>query len=508
MSRSILLAALLASLVVGLAPTARAASVEVGATSGTESDEYIQFTAARGERNRVRVVRRVGPRRAGEPGDLRLRVTITDTGVRRLQGLGRCRNLSKQTVICRRAFAVRLDLGDGNDRVSFDSPGRSDDRIPSDPAELADSFPENNGAVGDGADVVGGKGEDVIFGTPFSDTIAPGPGRDRVMAGGGPDTVVVEPDGARDLLKGDAGVNELQFLRTAPGGGFRPLLTPVKVDTRAGRAGAAGEGDKISGFRRINGGSGDDTLFGGDAGEALYGYGGNDRIDGRGGANLIVGDSPGFLFSSPSSANRLLGGPGDDLIDARSDTRPNSGSLGETPPLPASTVTCGDGSDRVASDTDDFLDPSCEAAVYRVPASESDQDDVGELFAPTMAIAPVSRGADGAPTFDVPCPMQLGASPFGEVAVARCIGAVALERPPTAGSTTPPEQLGSGSFDLPRGQRAPVAVTLNDAGRQALATPGTILAVHVTAGLNENCRPGTTLRSNPNCAGFGWQEAF
>jgi Ca2+-binding RTX toxin-like protein len=494
MGRSILLAALLASLVLGLAPTARAARVEINLTTGTESDQYIQFTAARGERNRVRVVRRVGPQRLGEPGDLRFRVTITDTGVRRLQGSG-CRNRSAQTVICRGAFAVSLDLGDGNDRVSFDSPGRSDDRIPSDPSELAAPFEDDDGAVGTGAVVVGGPGDDVIFGTPFPDIIFPGPGRDRVMARGGPDTVIVEPDGARDFLKGDAGVNALKFSGS----------TPVTVDTRAGRAGAPGQRDKITGFRRITGGGGDDTLLGGDAGEALYGNGGNDRIDGRGGADLIVGDSPRFFVS----ANRLLGGPGDDLIDARSDPRLNSGPPSETPPLPTSTVTCGDGSDRVMSDTDDFLDPSCEAAVYRVPALESEQDDVGDLFAPTMPIVPVSRGADGAPTFDVPCPMQLGARPFPVVTVARCVGSVALERPPTAGSTTPPEQLGSGSFDLPRGQRAPVAVTLNDAGRQALATPGTILAVHVTAVLNGNCPPGATFpRANGACAGFGWQEVF
>ncbi len=506
MQRPILLTALAASLALGLAPAARAARVEVTATAGTESDVYIQFTAARGERNRVKVVRRVG------------QVTITDTGVRRLQGrsgsFGSCRNRSAQTVTCRRGgvtFRVFLAMRDGNDRVSFDFPGRGDDRIPSDPAELPTFFRESSdGSIPETTRIDGGKGDDVIFGTPFNDVIEPGPGRDRVMAGGGPDAIGVEPDGARDVLLGGAGVNRLSF--------FSEGDTPVSVDTRAGRAGAAGEGDKIRGFRLVSGGAGDDTLFGGDAGEALYGNGGNDRVDGRGGGDLIVGDSP----LSFVSANRLVGGPGDDLIDARSDkpgidSGPNGAPPGETPPLATSTVTCGDGADRVASDTDDFLDPSCEAAVYRVLAFESEEDDVGDFFAPTMPIAPVSRGADGAPTFDVPCPVRLGARRSGGFAVARCVGAVALERPPTAGSTTPPEQLGSGSFDLQGGQRAPVTITLNDAGRRALATIGTTLAVHVTAALN-NPGPGTTCpRSNrefpanptrPVCAQFGWQATF
>ena len=471
MRRPILLAALLASLTLGLAPTARAARVEVTSSAGPAADVYIQFTAARGERNRVKVVRRIGE------------VTVTDTGVRHLQGrggpFGPCRNRSARTVSCRRpgtTFSVFLALRDGNDRVSFDFSGRGEDRIPTDPAELAESFEDTEGAVVETTFVDGGTGDDRIFGTQFNDAIVPGPGRDRVTAGGGPDDVFLAPDGARDVLKGDAGVNALHFSGDEP----------VTVDTRTGKAGAAGEGDEIRGFRRVVGSFGDDTLFGGDAGEALYGGDGNDRVDGRGGADLIVGDSP----LSLASVNRLLGGPGDDLVDARSGR----------PPQPTSTVTCGEGADRVAGETDDFLDPSCEAAVYRAPALEDEAEDVGDLFAPLMPIAPVARGADGAPTFDVPCPAEVGG-----VAVVRCAGTVVLERPPRAGSTAPPEQLGSGRFDLQGGQRAPVVVALNDAGREALAAPGRILAVRVIAQLTRrDPRPGAT----PLEADFGWQETF
>jgi len=469
MRRPILFVAVLAAL--SLAAPARAARVEVTASAGPASDVFIQFTAARGERNRVKVVRRES------------QITITDTGVRHLQGrvgpFGPCRNRSARTVTCiraRRDLSVFLALGDGNDRVSFDWPGRGDDSILTDPAQLAASFEDTEGAIVETTFVDGGTGDDRIFGTPFDDVIAPGPGRDRVMAGGGPDEVVVSPDGARDVLKGEAGLNALRYSRGPS--------APVTVDTRTGQAGAAGEGDKIRGFRRVTGGSGNDTLFGADAGEALYGGDGNDRVDGRGGADLVVGDSP----LSFVSGNRLLGGPGDDLIDARS----------AGPPPSTSTVTCGDGSDRVAGETDDFLDPSCEAAVYRAPSVESEEADVGDLFAPVMPIAPVARGADGAPTFDVPCPAALG-----PVAITRCTGAVVLERPPTASSTAAPEQLGSGPFDLQGGQRAAVAVVLNAAGRETLAMPGRILAVHVTAKLTS---PDPRLGAAG--ADFGWQEAF
>jgi len=480
MRRPTLLAAFIASL--ALAPSARAATVEVTASAGPAAEEYIQFTAARGERNRVKVVK---------TGRL---LIFTDTGVRHLKGrrgpFGPCRNRNARTVSCP-DFSVSVALRDGNDRVSFDWPGGDDDDriLPADPADLAESFEDTEGSVVEAAFVDGGTGDDRIFGTPFNDVILPGPGRDRVLAGGGPDKVIVEPDGARDVLVGGAGVNALQFIGR----------TPVTVHTRTGKAGATGEGDEIRGFRRVTGGTGDDTLFGSIVTEALYGGGGNDRVEGRGGGDLVVGDSP----LSFVSRNRLLGGPGDDLIDAR------SGGL----PLPTSTVTCGDGSDRVAGETDDFLDSSCEAAVYRAPSLESADDDVKALFAPVMPIAPVARGADGAPTFDVPCPAALG-----RVAITRCAGTVVLERPPTAGSTAAPEQLGSGPFDLQGGQRAPVAVALNDAGRQALATPGRILAVHVTAQLTVPAvvsrhrfrvpSPDPRLGGASAGADFGWQETF
>ncbi len=468
MRRPTLLAAFIASL--ALAPSARAATVEVTASAGPAAEEYIQFTAARGERNRVKVKK------------TKRQVIFTDTGVRHLQGrrgpFGPCRNASARTVTCtrpRRDLSVFLALRDGNDRVSFDWPGPDDIRIlPTDPAFLAESFEDTEGAIVEATFVDGGTGDDRIFGTQFADVIVPGPGRDRVMAAGGRDTVILEPDGARDFLDGGADVNGLRFLGS----------TPVTVDTLTGKAGAAGEGDKVRSFRRVTGGSGNDTLFGSVVTEALYGGGGNDRVEGRGGGDLVVGDSP----LSFVSRNRLLGGPGDDLIDARSG--------GSAPPT--STVTCGDGSDRVAGETDDFLDSSCEAAVYRAPRLESEDDDVKAFFAPVMPIAPVARGADGAPTFDVPCPAALG-----PVAITRCTGAVVLERPPTASSTAAPEQLGSGPFDLQGGQRAAVAVVLNAAGREALAMPGRILAVHVTAKLTS---PDPRLGAAG--ADFGWQEAF
>jgi hypothetical protein len=108
----------------------------------------------------------------------------------------------------------------------------------------------------------------------------------------------------------------------------------------------------------------------------------------------------------------------------------------------------------------------------------------------------VSRGADGAPTYDIPCPGGSGAQP--------CSGTVVLERPP-ASSTGTPEQLGSGSFTIPAGARANVTVALNPAGVAALATPGVVLSIHVRGSIPPPASPpGQSARQ----IDYGWQTAF
>src|SRR3954453_17170409 len=213
--RTLLLAALV--LCAALIPAAAdAATVQMSASAGPAAENFISYRAASGEANRLLV------RKSGRF------VYFTETGARTLTAkpnrfFGNCVKTARRTARCPSATAV-IQLRDGNDRASFSYPGSGDDAIPSDPLALADPFEDTEGGFIETVDVDAGSGDDVIGGTPFTDFVSPGPGRDRVTTGGGQDTVYLQPDGARDVLKGGAGVNELYFVRGPA----------VQVDTRAG----------------------------------------------------------------------------------------------------------------------------------------------------------------------------------------------------------------------------------------------------------------------------------
>jgi Ca2+-binding RTX toxin-like protein len=455
--------ALLALSLALLPAAADAATVTMSSSAGPAADIFISYRAGSRETNRLTV------KKSGRY------VYFTDTGLRSINAkpnrfFGNCVKTAARTARCPAATAV-ITLRDGNDRASFSYPGTGDDAIPTDPTELADPFIDTEGGFLETIDIDAGSGDDVIGGTPFTDYVFPGPGRDRVSTGGGQDRVIVKADGVPDVLKGGVGLNTLDFFNSAA----------VRVDTRAGTASSGSETDTIRSFRRVFGGPANDILRGGDVGEALYGGGGTDLIDGRDGADYLAGDIP---IDSTFFPDRVYGGEGDDVVDVR-----------DRPLKPTSAVDCGPGADRVAAQEDDKL-TACEASSFAQYPNLSDISfSLGDVdYGLLTPIAPVSRGPDGAPTYDVPCPA--GGNP--------CSGSVTLERPP-ASSTTTPEQLGAGSFTIPAGERRNVTVVLNPAGVAALATPGAVLSIHVRGSIPPPASPpGQSARQ----IDFGWQTAF
>lgn len=153
----------------------------------------------------------------------------------------------------------------------------------------------------------GGPGADALTGGAENDQIDGGPGPDRMDGGGGFDDLVY-------------------VTRTAP----------VIVDLAVGRGGEAGEGDVMSGFETLVGGSGadglrgsaaDETLDGGKGADVLLGGGGNDalfgnvgadRLSGQGGNDRLFGDpAQGDDYYTPTIRllpDRLDGGRGDDEL--------------------------------------------------------------------------------------------------------------------------------------------------------------------------------------------------
>jgi Ca2+-binding RTX toxin-like protein len=415
-------------LAAGLAAApADAAVVGVSGTVGPSAEEFVTYRASKGERNRVRV------NIAGDD------LVIVDRGVRRIR-IGSdlnesCRVTSRQRAVCPN-LDIGVELRDGDDTISF-AP-RDDGRPPTgtNPVSyLADDEEDELGEVVELASISGGTGNDRIVGTRYADYIAPGPGRDVVDARGGRDTVVLLPDGQVDRVRGGGGLDGLHHGGTLP----------ITVDLAAGHAGAAGELGPATGFERVSGGSGDDTLLGSERTEALYGQGGSDRIDGRGGRDIVIGNDPDGDDPTP---NQLAGGDGDDLIHA----------LGESQTATTS-VDCGAGADVVSSARDDRLDPSCESALLREPF-----DGVHSWDGPTPAW-PVERAPDGSPTYEVACPSDRSGG---------CHGRIELEAPPGAAAAS----YGQGGFSVAGGTRTRVPVPLNEGGRAAVAA-GQPLAVHL-----------------------------
>ena len=435
------------------AAPARAATVELTGSTGPSSSGILVYAATGAERNRVQVDTRG------------YRTVIVDRGTQRIRltksARFDCRVTSRQRVVCDSGdiSTVSLELGAGDDSATF-VPGTDSTRRPTDPLLLAEDYEDYEGEIQEEAWIQGGPGDDRLSGTRYDDFIAPGPGADRVEGRAGLDRVSLEPDGRRDVVLGGGDADAIGFYRAR---------VPVTVDLAARTAGVPGDLDVLRGIERVHGGAGDDTLLGSDAPDALYGERGSDLVDGRGGGDLVVGDSP--LQAGSGFANRLVGGEGDDLLDAHSDVF-----------APTSTLSCGPGTDLTAAGGDDLVGDSCESV-------QPGETGAHPFFRRSLKPHPVARGAQGEYFFEYQCPKRTGG----------CRGTIALESPPEQGRGEPPESYGGGTIDAASGEPDFVAVTLTPAGRAAVGA-GAPVTVDVSAEIapREPGGPSAT-------AGHAWQ---
>jgi Ca2+-binding RTX toxin-like protein len=103
----------------------------------------------------------------------------------------------------------------------------------------------------------------------------------------------------------------------------------------------------------IHGRSGEDEVVGEEGSDTLFGEGDHDTLSGQGGANVYFGASgpdrivAKFVASVGGTAGEeIYAGPGNDLIFARDELQ--------------DIIDCGGGSDEVANDPIDQVDPNCE----------------------------------------------------------------------------------------------------------------------------------------------------
>jgi hypothetical protein len=362
---------------------ALAAPAAAGASEISLAGDDLVFRAAPGERNNVSVLE--GP---GGPGTVR----FGDIGSTIAFPAGACEASPLGWTDCRAGGAVRVELGDGDDRFTLGtssrvsnpvtvSGGAGDDELKGDEVN-----PVATVLAGDeGADrLTGGRGDDELHGGPGADTLDGHAGRDRLFGGDGDDTLDGDrfQQDAADLLDGGAGTDTAEGW-THP---ERDTHPPVSV-TLDGRPndGRPGEGDDVRAIERfsahvsgtwdlsdaaevVNAWSnldegpsqvlargGDDRLTGGSHAETLDGGAGADRVEGGfGNDTLVGGPGPDQLFGDKTSSQCGLWEScalpvGNDVIDARD---------GE-----ADTVDCGVGADRALVDAVDTVAASCEEVV-------------------------------------------------------------------------------------------------------------------------------------------------
>ena len=129
-------------------------------------------------------------------------------------------------------------------------------------------------------DVVdGGKGNDVIDGGGGSDQLDGGKGNDRIDGGDGDDTL--SGGSGKDKIKGGPGIDTVSY-ESSP--------APVKINLgKTKQKGGDAKGDKLTGIENATGSDFADVLTGNGLDNVLDGRGGKDKLTGKGGIDTLIG---------------------------------------------------------------------------------------------------------------------------------------------------------------------------------------------------------------------------
>lgn len=177
--------------------------------------------------------------------------------------------------------------------------------------------------------VIGSAHDDILYGGPNDEVLVGGAGNDFIHGDAGADTLV-----------GEAGINTLDYAGFS-GGVTLNLNTQAKFNANynvvlAGshtlgeyqQHGGDAEGDLISGFANVIGGTGNDVLTGDGNANTLNGGVGNDTLTGNGGDDTLIGGV---------GQNILDGGAGNDTASYAEMTDDLLISLGDVNPYAENT---------------------------------------------------------------------------------------------------------------------------------------------------------------------------
>ena len=153
-------------------------------------------------------------------------------------------------------------------------------------------------------------GIETVIGGAGNDNMTDGVGTSRLEGGNGNDNFIVTNDNTRDILRGGAGDDSLDYsvfvanLTVNLGGTFDVL-----------GSGTAGNLDNINNFQNIISGAGDDSILGDTLVNNINGGGGNDSINGSGGADRLTGGTGADTFVYTATGNSGVGAGRDVIAD-------------------------------------------------------------------------------------------------------------------------------------------------------------------------------------------------
>ena len=187
--------------------------------------------------------------------------------------------------------------------------------------------------------LAGGAGNDLLFGGDGNETLTGGTGSDLMFGGAGNDRMIWNPGDGSDLMEGGDGIDTAEvnggngaevFTITANGSRVRfdrITLAPFSLDIGTTEnfvlnmnggddVFTAGNGLANLIHLTIDGGAGNDTITGGDGDDTLIGGDGNDTITGGRGSDLALlgaGDDT-FIWNPGDGSDTVEGQDGTDTL--------------------------------------------------------------------------------------------------------------------------------------------------------------------------------------------------
>ncbi|BCJ43451.1 hypothetical protein GCM10010168_42390 [Actinoplanes ianthinogenes] len=175
--------------------------------------------------------------------------------------------------------------------------------------------------------IIGGLGDDHLYGTNGPDHLSGLAGNDVIVGYGGDDVIddyagnnklygndgndVIESGTGTDLISGGAGVDTVTY-------GLRFDGVTVDLDGATGDDGAPGEKDTVAGdIENVRGTQANDMIIGNDGPNRLDGGNGDDVIRGGGGGDVLLG-------GEADGVDQLFGEAGDDYLDGGQDGKIDS----------------------------------------------------------------------------------------------------------------------------------------------------------------------------------------